>query len=107
MTLAGAVAINNKHTLQHQDQDPEAAKRVLAVIAVLLIIDILILIFTIYAIMECSKAHGWDSFVTFLLIACLFVPGLGAIIGISIIIYYFVSCRHATAPKAQFRFKFY
>ena len=105
MSLAGMIALNNQDTLRNKS-DSELAKRIMTIIIILFIIDILIFVFTIHAIMQCSKAHGWDSLVTFFLIASLFVPGLGTIIGISIIIYYFVSCRH-TAPKAQFRFKFY
>lgn len=86
-----AYVANNKEKWAKKNDD--VTRGIVVIFILLLILDVLIIIFTIQSLLFCSKVHKWDSLVTFLLIVSLFIPGVGGIVGLSIIIYYFLNCR--------------
>lgn len=70
---------------------------------VIAIIDILIIIIAVHYLLECSKAQGWDMWITTILIIMLFAPGVGLILAIAIIIYGLAGgC--SPSPKMSFSF---
>lgn len=77
-------------------------KDLLVAIIVMVIIDLVLLIWGIHCAVSCGQAKGWNSFLVFLLILFMFIPGFGGIVAISIIVYrYAAGCNK---PKLSFTF---
>lgn len=102
----------NQPTTTNQTSNKDFAKVVnefLAIFVILVIIDIIILYYTIKAVMTCQKAGKWGTGISILLILiCLFVPGIGFMLSIFLIVYGNISCGREelvkTSPNA-FKFK--
>ena len=85
-------------------QEKHAVKAVVSIFLLLLVVDIAIMIFAIYAVIKCSEFKRWPAYVPILLVlAMIMLPGIGSTIAIGIIIYYFASGCHSQ-PKLAFSF---
>lgn len=87
-------------------QEKHAVDSIVTIFLLLLIVDIAIMIFAIYAVIKCSEAKHWPAYVPILLVlAMIMVPGIGGMLAIGIIIYYFASgCSSASQQKLAFSF---
>lgn len=85
-------------------QEKHAVNTIVTVFLLLLVIDIAIMIFAIYAVIKCSEVKHWPAYVPILLVlAMIMLPGIGWTIAIGVIIYYFASgC--SSQPKLAFSF---
>lgn len=73
-------------------QEKHAVSAIVSVFLLLLVIDIAIMIFAIYAVIKCSEVKKWPAYVPILLVlAMIMLPGIGWTIAIGVIIYYFAS----------------
>jgi hypothetical protein len=73
---------------------PEEKRTVSSIVSVfllLLVIDIAIMIFAIYAVIKCSEVKKWPAYVPILIVLAIMLPGIGFTIAIGVIIYYFAS----------------
>ena len=85
-------------------QEKHAVSAIVSVFLLLLVIDIAVMIFAIYAVIKCSEVKQWPAYVPILLVlAMIMLPGIGSTIAIGIIIYYFASGCHSQ-PKLAFSF---
>ena len=81
----------------------------LLIFMILLILDIILIYFTIKSILLCQRAGKWNTLVSILLIlVCLFVPGIGFILSIFLIIYAKMTCgsEKTLSPNPVNAFKF-
>lgn len=78
---------------------------VLMIVALLLIIDITLMIWAFYCLVDCYNQQLISLPVALILGFLLFVPAFGVVVPIGIIIYHAVYCKkHAITPKAGFMF---
>ena len=80
-----------------------AGSTVLAILALLVVIDIILFIYSIYCLFDCVNNNGISKGSALALGLLLFVPGLGLIPSIGIIIYHHIYCR----KPAQYRFDYH
>ena len=72
--------------------DKHAVKAIVTIFLLLLVFDIAVMIFAIYAVIKCSEVKKWPAYVPILLVlAMIMLPAFGNAIAIGIIIYYFAS----------------
>ena len=77
----------------------------LAIVALLLIVDIVLFVYSVYCLFDCVQNHNLNVGAALLIGLLLFVPGLGVLPSIGIIVYHHVYCKDKhTSPKYQFRF---
>ncbi len=82
----------------------KTTNKIVSVFLLLLVVDIAVMIFAIYAIIKCSEFKQWPSYVPILLVlAMIMLPGVGWVIAVGAIIYYFASGCHSQ-PKLAFSF---
>lgn len=85
-------------------QDKRDVKAIVTIFLLLLVFDIAVMIFAIYAVIKCSEFKRWPAYVPILLVlAMIMLPAFGNAIAIGIIIYYFASGCHSQ-PKLAFSF---
>jgi hypothetical protein len=72
-------------------QEKRTVSAIVSVFLLLLVIDIAIMIFAIYAIIKCSEVKKWPAYVPILIVLAIMLPGIGFTIAIGVIIYYFAS----------------
>lgn len=84
--------------------EKKLVKDMVTIAILLLLVDIAIMIFAIYAVIKCSEAKKWPTYVPILVVlAMLMLPGLGGMIAIGFVIYYFAAgC--GSQPKLAFSF---
>ena len=65
----------------------------------LLILDLALLIYSMHCILQCSEFKKWPTMLTILLMVMLFIPSIGFLTSLGVIIYYHLSCgANAQAP---------
>lgn len=86
-----ALPYYNSIKTEHYDENTpkDLVRRVEIILLTALILDILLLIFAIRAIFKCR----WSAPISILLIFSLFIPYVGFIMAISLIIYAQISCK--------------
>jgi|LakMenEpi03Aug12_release.lakeMendotaPanAssembly.Ray.scaffolds.fasta_scaffold388119_2 hypothetical protein len=73
-------------------EEKYAVNAIVSIFLLLLVVDIAIEIFAIYALIKCSEVKKWPAYVPILLVlAMIMLPGIGWTIAIGVIIYYFAS----------------
>ncbi len=66
---------------------------ILSILALLVVIDVLIFIYSIYCLFDCVHNNGINVSTALLLGILLFVPGFGILPSIGIIIYHHIYCK--------------
>ena len=106
--LSSAYALNVTSAPPSHTNANHAARDIKAVATIflmLLIIDIAIMIFAIYATVKCSEAKKWSALIPILIIACMILlPGIGGILAIGMIIYYFTGGCGANREALKFQY---
>ena len=85
---------------QKKKMSPAEAKGFLLAFVLFLIIDLALLIYTLYCLFECKFA--W--YINVLVILLLLSPGLGFIVALSVIVYHYTTCGKAQKPSFEFEF---
>lgn len=79
------------------------SREAIIAIVIFIIIDIFIMCLAIHYIIKCSETRGWGTGMIVLLILLMFVPGIGPIVTLGILLYaLFDGC-----DQKQMSFKFY
>ncbi len=80
-----------------------AMPAVLGIVALLVVIDIILFIYSIYCLFDCVHNNALSSPMAILLGILLFAPGLGFIDAVGIVIYHSIYCKKRPVG-AQFKF---
>ena len=102
--LSTALLMSNKPADDDKSKKmtPQQARGFLLIFVLLLIIDLALLVYTLYCLFECKLQ--W--YINVLLLLLLFTPGLGFVVSLSIIVYHYTNCRKAVSVPA-FEFEFF
>lgn len=87
--LSTSYAVYNTHS--HM-----SGSSILAILALLVVIDIILFVYSIYCLFDCVHTNTLSSGVAVLLGILLFVPGIGFIDCIGIIVYHHIYCKHTS-----------
>jgi hypothetical protein len=100
MLMAAAPASDDKNKKTSKPMTAGEARAFVLVFILLLVIDLALLVYTLYCLFECKLAWYWNV----LILLCLFTPGLGFITSIAVIVYHYTTCRKTSAPAFEFEF---
>ena len=84
-----------------------AINKIMIFIIVFLILDLIFIVYAIHCLISCVHAKLIPTWALVVLILLFFVPGLGFIICIGVIVYFHSVCKYAGtpgAPMSAFRF---
>lgn len=82
---------------------PAEARAFVIAFVLFLIIDLALLVYTLYCLFECKLAWYFNV----LILLLLFTPGLGFVTAISVIVYHYTSCKNDKKGKNAFEFEFF
>lgn len=85
-------------------QDKKNLRNVVLIFFALLIIDLVILVYSMHCILECSQIKKWPMMLTILLMIMIFIPTIGFLVSLGIIIYYHMACKKVSQPQKSFQF---
>jgi hypothetical protein len=86
------------------EDEKKLIQELVAVFVMLLIVDVVITMFAIYATIRVSEVNNWPAYVPILLVLIMIMfPAGGGILAISMIIYYFTTVCESQ-PKLAFSF---
>ena len=85
-------------------QDKKNLRNVVLIFFALLIIDLVILVYSMHCILECSQIKKWPMMLTILLMIMIFIPTIGFLSSIGIIIYYHMACKKDAQMQKSFQF---
>ena len=81
------------------------AKDILYTVVVLMVLDLVVLFYAIYCLVECSQNQSWPPYFTVLLFVLMFVPGLGFATALGVIVYHLaVGCGKSKSTNLAFSF---
>lgn len=91
----------------------KTSRKMVLIFFVLLVLDLVLLVYSMHCILECSQIKKWPMLLTILLMVMLFMPSIGTLTSIGVIIYYHVSCKVGVSnavssnPVNDNQFRFY
>ena len=104
MTLSTIYAMQMNASVANTGQQMQAkvAKDFMYTLIVLMVLDLTVLLYAIYCLVECSQNGSWPPYLTILLFILMFVPGLGFATALGVIVYHLaIGC---SKPKLAFSF---
>ena len=99
--LMNASAPPDKNHEKHKKHKEKVMRDIVIVFFALLILDLAFIIYSVHCIFNCSEMKKWPIMLTILLMIMLFLPGIGTLTALGIIIYNHLSCQK---PLTSFDF---